>query len=315
MPLASIAEYYLYFGGWVLKSFMPMFILLATLFSVSVLARRNEVLAMKTSGISLYRLTMPLLITATILAAGHFYYNEYLYPSANRRRLEIKEFTIEKRPPHRLKHANNIYRQVGPGYFYTMASLNIERGEGKDLRVYKTERNRLTEIITAREVAYRDHQWVARAGTLRRFDSTGESFSEFDVLAIPDIEDTPEDFSRPIGKPEDMGYNELKAYIDLMKRTGGPYIRESIDLDIKLSFPLASIIVVLISVPFASNPRRGSIAVSIAAGSLISLLYFVLFRVLQSAGYNERIPKELAVWGVNGFFFLIGLVAIVKAKK
>ena len=112
-----------------------------------------------------------------------------------------------------------------------------------------------------------------------------------------------------------MSYDELKSYIELMKRTGGPYLRESIDLDIKLSYPLASVIVVLISIPFASNPRRGGIAVSIAAGALISLVYFVLFRVLQSAGYNERVPRELAVWGVNGLFFVVGLAAMVKAKK
>ncbi|MEW5995559.1 MAG: LptF/LptG family permease, partial [Candidatus Zixiibacteriota bacterium] len=150
---------------------------------------------------------------------------------------------------------------------------------------------------------------------LREFDSTGESYTEFDQYPLPDIEDRPDDFSKPIGKPEDMSYDELKAYIDLMKRTGGPYLRESIDLDIKLAFPLTSIIVVLISVPFASSPRRGGIAVSIAAGALISLAYFVLFRVLQSAGYNERIPKELAIWGVNGLFFLVGVVSMMLSKK
>ncbi|MEW5994918.1 MAG: LptF/LptG family permease, partial [Candidatus Zixiibacteriota bacterium] len=235
VPLLSIAEYYLYFGGWVVKSFMPVFILLATLFSVSILARRRELLAMKTSGISLYRLVLPYLIATILLSLGHLYYNEYLYPSANRRRLEIKEFTIKKRPQQRLTHVSNVYRQIRPGYFYTVASLNITRAEGKDLKVYKTERNRLREILTASRVVYREHQWVALDGVLREFDSTGELYTEFDQYPLPDIEDRPDDFSKPIGKPEDMSYDELKAYIDLMKRTGGPYLRESIDLDIKLA--------------------------------------------------------------------------------
>jgi len=315
VPLLSIAEYYLYFGGWVIKSFMPMFVLLATLFSVSIMARRNELLAMKTSGLSLYRITLPYLLAAILLSLGHLYYNEYLYPPANKRRLEIKEFTIEKRSKQRLKHVSNIYRQIRPGYFYTVANFNIDRAEGRDLKVYRTDQNRLSQIITASTVHYRDHQWLAREGMIRTFDSAGESFSEFAEMTLPDIKDKPEDFSKRIGKPEDMSYDELKSYIELMKRTGGPYLRESIDLAIKLSFPLASVIVVLISIPFASNPRRGGIAVSIAAGALISLVYFVLFRVLQSAGYNERVPRELAVWGVNGLFFVVGLAAMVKAKK
>lgn len=292
----SIIEYYVYFGGWVVKSFLPMFVLLATLFSVSILARRNEILAMKSSGVSLYRLTLPYLVTASLLALGHIYYNEYLYPPANKRRLEIKEFTIEKKSKQALSHVSKIYRQIRPGYFYTIGSFNVDRDEGKDLKVYKTNQNRLSQIITASGVHYRDHRWVARDGVIRTFgDSSGESYSDFVEMTLRDIEDKPEDFAKRIGKPEDMSYDELKAYIDLMKRTGGPYLHESIDLDIKLSYPLASIIVILISIPFASNPRRGGIAVSIAVGALISLVYFVLFRVLQSAGYNEKIPKEMAL--------------------
>jgi lipopolysaccharide export LptBFGC system permease protein LptF len=100
-----------------------------------------------------------------------------------------------------------------------------------------------------------------------------------------------------------------------MKRTGAPYLRESIDLELKYSYPLASVIIVFICIPFASNPRRGGIAVSIAVGALIALLYFVLFRVLQSAGYNDKIPKELAVWGVNAAFFAVGIILMLKARK
>ncbi len=315
VPLLSILEYYLYFGGWVIKSFLPMFVLLATLFSISILARRNELLAMKTSGLSLYRIARPLFVVAVLLSLGHLYYNEYLYPPANKRRLEIKEFTIEKRSLQRLHNVKNIFRQIRPGYFYTIAGFHVDRAEGRDLKVYKTDHNRLSQIITAATIHYQDFRWVARNGVVRTFDSTGESFSEFTVLPLPDIMDKPADFSKRIGKPEDMSYDELKAYIELMKRTGGPYLRESIDLEIKLAYPLASIIVVLISIPLASNPRRGGIAVSIATGALISLVYFVLFRLLQSAGYNERLPRELAVWGVNGLFFIVGVVTMLKVRK
>ena len=100
-----------------------------------------------------------------------------------------------------------------------------------------------------------------------------------------------------------------------MKRAGSPYVREAIDLQIKYSFPLANFIVVLISIPFASNPKRGGVAVSFAVGTLFALIYFVLFRVLQSAGYNEKVPDYVAVWGVNALFFLVGLFSFITARK
>jgi LPS export ABC transporter permease LptG len=315
VPILEILEYYAYFGGWVVKSFFPMFVLLAVLFSVSILARRQEILAMKATGLSLYRITAPLLVTSLILAVGHFYYSEYVYPPANKRRLEIKEFTIEKKSRRALNRVHNIYRQIGKGHFYTIGSFNVQRREGSDLKVYRAERNRLSEIITAAHIEYVNFRWVASNGVVRTFDGSGESFREFQALDLPDIKEEPEDFSRRIGKPEDMSYDELGRYIELMKRTGGPHLRESIDLDLKLAFPLSSCIVVLICIPFASNPRRGGIAVSFALGTVVSLMYFVMFRSLQSAGYNEKVPHELAVWGVNGLFLLIGLISMWRARK
>ncbi len=316
VPVLSILEYHLYFGGWIVKSFLPMFILIASLFSVSILARRNEVLAMKASGLSLYRIALPFLVVVGFLSVGHFYYNEYIFPPANKRRLEIKEYTIERKSRHALTNVANIYRQIQPGYFYTIDHFNVERGEGGDIKMYRTSDDRLRSIITAERIEYRDHKWIAFDGAEREFfDSTGERFHTFDRMVLSDIEEKPEDFAKKIGDPEDMGIEELKQYIDLMKRTGGPYTREAVDLGIKYAFPMTSFIIVLIAIPYASNPRRGGLAVSISVGALISLIYFVLFRVLQSAGYNDKIPREVAVWGVNALFFVFGLFSMLKARK
>ena len=134
-------------------------------------------------------------------------------------------------------------------------------------------------------------------------------------MIIGDIKDKPDDLARRLGKPEDMGLDELRQYIDLMKRTGGPYLRESVDLKIKYSYPLTSFIVVLICVPFASNPRRAGIAVSIAVGALIALIYFVLFRMAQSAGWNGKVPEDVAAWGINGLFLLVGLILMWRSPK
>ncbi len=316
VPLVNILEYYLYFGGWVIKSFFPVFILLSTLFSVSMLARRNEILAMKSSGLSLYRITLPFFLISILLAMFHFNYNEYIYPPANKKRLEIKKFTIEKKSKEALSKISNIYRQISPGYFYTIENFNTTRQDGGNFRLYKSVNNQLSRIITAEKIYYRDFIWHLEKVVVRNFDdSAHESFSRLDTLMVFDIKDKPDDFARRIGNPEDMGFDELKQYIDLMKRTGGTYVREAIDLKIKYAYPMTSVIVILIAIPFASNPRRGGVAVSFAAGAMIALLYFVLFRTMQSAGYNEKIPENLAVWGVNSLFFLAGLVLMIKARK
>lgn len=316
VSMIQVLEYYTYFAGWVLKSFTPMFVLLATLFSVSILTRKHEILAMKASGRSLYRLTLPFAIVALLIAMGHFYYNEYIFPPANQRKLELKNFTIEKKSRSVHTKVRNVRRQVSPECIYTIGNFDTERLSGNDFRYYKTGQNRYEEVIFADKIIYRDYLWQAIDGVKRTFpDGSNTEFEKFDTLIVGDIKDKPSDLAQRLGKPEDMGIEELKYYIQLMKRTGGPYTRESVDLELKYAFPFSSFIVVLICVPFASNTRRSGIAISLATGAMIALIYFVLFRMMQSAGYNAKIPVELAAWGVNGLFFVIGLFLMWRAPK
>ncbi|MEA3297850.1 MAG: LptF/LptG family permease, partial [candidate division Zixibacteria bacterium] len=237
-------------------------------------------------------------------------------PDANKKRLEIKNFTIEKKSKRTYNRVRNIHRQISKGHFYRISSFNVDRAQGTDIGIYESEGNRIKKITVASRIVYADHRWLALDAVVRSFDTlNGESYEEYDTLVCNCIREKPEAFSKRIGKPEDMSYDELKTYVEFMKRAGGPYLREAIDLNMKIAYPLTSCIVVLICIPFAANPKRSGIAVSFAVGALISLLYFVLLRSAQSAGYNEKIPKELAVWGVNGLFFIVGLITMFKARK
>ncbi len=316
VPLIEVLEYYTYFGGWIIKSFLPMFIMLAVLFSVSVLSRKNEILAMKASGISLYRIALPILVAVFFLSGGHFYYNEYIYPPLNKKRLEIKNFTIKKKSKRSFNRMSNLKRQISPGSVYSLETFNVERKEGKNFKYYKRDKNRITEVLTAQELVYEDFRWLAKDGQIRKFgDTSGISFIEFDTLTITAIKDKPEDLARMLGKPEDMGLEELADYIELQKRTGSPHIKESIDLRLKFAFPMSSIIIVLICIPYAVGSKKTGIALSIATGALISLFYFVTFKILQSMGYSEKIPEWVAVWGINIIFFMIGSLSMLRARK
>jgi len=315
VPMKDIITYYIYFAGWILKSFLPVFVLLAALISIGILARRNEILAMKASGISLYRIAAPFLVFTLLLSIGHIYYNEVIYAEANKKRVEMKEYTIRKRSPRHHTTTRNIYRQVNKNFFYTIASYNASTMEGREIRLYRSFQDRLAELITAPRLDYTSQGWTLYDGVKRIFEDSIESFEEFDTLVVSYIKERPSDFEVPLGKPEDMAYRELEHYIDMMKRTGGPYQRELVDLKLKLSYPLASFIVILICVPIASNPKRGGIAISVALGTGIALLYFIAFKVTQSFGYNERLHPDVAAWLINGIFFLTGLMITWRSRK
>jgi lipopolysaccharide export system permease protein len=314
-PIGDILMYYVYFSGWVVKSFLPVFVLLASLTSIGILARKNEILAMKASGISLYRIAAPLLIFTFLLSLGHFYYSEYIFPEGNKKRLELKEFTIKKRSAKSKQQVQNIYRQVNDNLFFVIKSYNVPGMRGNQIKIFRTEDGRLAELISADSILYSSRNWVLYDGVRRLFSDTTSSFVKFDSMSAPFIKDKPSDFEKPLGKPEDMGYEELKHYINVMKRTGGSYYPELVDLKFKISYPFSSFIVILLCVPIATNPKRGGIAVSFAIGAGIALVYFVCFKVTQSLGYSERLNPDVAAWLINLVFLVIGVVIMWKTKK
>ncbi len=315
VALMDIAIYYVYFAGWVIKSFLPVFVLLAALTSIGILARRLEILAMKSNGISLYRIAAPLLLFTFILSVAHIYFNEVIFPPGNKKRVEMKEYTIKKRSRADQLRANDLYRQVNPSLFFVIRSYDIPKREGKQIKIYRSEEGRLAELITADKIVYTSRNWMLYNGVRRTFEDTTEQYSTFDSLSAAFIEDKPSDFERPLGHPEDMGYEELQNYIEVMKRTGGPYVRELVDLKFKFSYPFISFIVIFICVPLASNPKRGGIAFSIAFGAGVALLYFVSFKVVQSLGYSEKLSPDMAAWLINGAFLLIGFTIMWRAPK
>ncbi|MCX6825813.1 MAG: LptF/LptG family permease [candidate division Zixibacteria bacterium] len=314
VPILQVLTYYLYFAGWIFKSFLPVFVLLAALISIGILARKNELLAMKTSGISLYRIIAPIFLFTFLLTGVHIYYNEFIFPEPNKKMVEMREYTIRNRGEDFRWTTQNIYRQVDKSLFFTINSYNLARQEGADIKLYRSANDKLAEFITAKRMKFTPHGWMLYNGAKRILgDST--TFTDFDSLPANYIKDKPSDFETPIGNPEDMGYKELSHYIELMKRVGSPYQRQLVDLKLKLAYPFSSVIVILICVPIASNPKRGGLAISFALGAGIALLYFICFKVTQSFGYNEKLQPAVAAWMINGIFLLVGLIIIFRTKK
>ena len=63
VPAMVTITYYLYTIPWFISVALPMSMLMSTVFSIGMMVKRNEWTAMKSTGISLYRLSAPLLFS------------------------------------------------------------------------------------------------------------------------------------------------------------------------------------------------------------------------------------------------------------
>ncbi len=149
--------------------------------------------------------------------------------------------------------------------------------------------------------------WVFRNGWERGFG--GEELREFRTFAattMPGLTETPQYFKRDPRLSSEMSFGELARYIRDLRRSGFDTMRLRVQLNHKLAYPLVTLVMAVLAVPFAlSAGRSGSLAgVGIAIG--VAVAYWVVSSTLEAMGYVNVLPAVLAAWSPDLLFALAG---------
>lgn len=311
----DVVLYYVYSVPFILTYVIPVSLLLGTVFSMGIMARRNELTALIASGVSLVRVAAPILVTAILVSCFSAWFNDVVVANANRKKDDIKHYNIEKHPRSNPEVKENFHYLGERGFVYLAGTYDGRTKELFDVVVQQFDRNTLRYRIDAREAAWEDSTWVFFNGFKRTFTGDGEQVEEFDRLAVPEISERPSDFAKEEIDRENMKYGELKRYVEKVRRSGGSVEKYLVDLYFKLSFPFSGSIFVLIGIAFASGKRKQSVASGFGLTLVVAFMYYGVLRVGQTLGHNGVVPPLLAAQMGNIIFLVIGLVALVRANR
>jgi len=311
-----ITLYYLYYLPEILKILTPVALLVSTLFTIGRLSTQNEITAIKTGGISLYRIMLPLATFSILLSFGQLYFNGWIVPKSLQSKFQIEEKYLYKRisggPIFNLYFRDNPTTNVIIQYY----DAETKTGNKTFIETYSSERTpRLMKRTEARKITWDslNSKWILYGGLVR--DLSGEKIvmSPFDSLSA-DIRISHDKIAQLRRSPEEMNFSELKDYIDILKQGGKDVRKQMIEYYGNFAFPFANLIVILFGVPFASVRRKGGLAIQIGAALVISFLYLVFTKISQTIGFAADIDPILAGWGANIIFFILGLVTIWKTR-
>ncbi len=335
--LFMVLKYYFFYTPYIVALTLPVAMLLACLFSLGQLARHNELTAMKSAGISLYRILLPVFALSfgvSVLVIG---FGGWVVPLAYEKKEEIKTVEIEKGKKEKDMLLENIFVQDQEGRILHLATYDTKQKLGTGALVQRFEENRLKEEIRAERLIWRNDGWVFENGVHRIFSDSvpepqaaekpertredslpvnpAEEFRAFRELFQMDLKIKPEALGRKRKKPDEMGYLELAEYVKLKRRSGQIVAKERTDLHVKIAFPFVNFIIVLLGAPLAANPKRSGLAIGFALSLFISFVYYTLIRMCQSFGYSEKLSPLLAAWAANILFAVLGTILLVRAKK
>jgi LPS export ABC transporter permease LptG/LPS export ABC transporter permease LptF len=315
VPFLTVVDYFRYLTPYLLYNLAPLGALVAVLVTLGVMSKNNEVVALKASGISLYRLAVPLLFAGLSLSATMLVLDDTYLPYANQRQDSLRN-QIKGRPPQTYTHPQRwIFGENSKIYNYDLFDPAQKLFGGLSVVELEPETFQVRRRIFAARARWSESQklWVLESGWVRDFsDGTIARYERFSATALPELKEPPSYFNREIRQAFQLSWRELRRYINDLHRAGFDVSNLTVQWHVKIAFPLIAPISMLLAIPFAFLVgTRGAVG-GVAIGLTIGIAYWTLARLLDAMGGVGQLPPFLAGWSPDLIFFFLGLYFYLK---
>jgi len=306
-PLLTVVRYFFYKAPLLISRVIGFATLFSTLFCLGMLARAYEITAIRSSGITVQRIALPLLILSLLICGFSFVWNETLVPVFAHRAQTIYRTEIKNRQQQSLLGTHDIWIR-GEGSFINVDRFDTHTSTLENVTVFRLNRDftlrSLVEIPTAQ---WSPDGWKTTPAVEWELLSNGNMLRRDVNMALP-ITETPADLKLLARDAEEFTFFDLQKQIADMRSKGIDTTSYEVDLQTKLALPFISPLMVLLAVPFALKRQiTGSLALSFGVALLIGFGYWVLAAFCISLGHGGALPSWAAAWIPDTIFALIGL--------
>jgi len=306
-PAATLVRYYEYQALQMAFDTAPLAVLVTTLVTFSLLARTNEITACRALGISLYRLALPALAGAALVAAGSTFLQAQVLPASNHKVQEAKD-RIKGRPSQRTLRSADKQWMLGQGRFmYNFLAYDERRSALQRMQVFEfDDSHQLVARLYADEATFGAEGWVMREGWARTF--LGREQLDFRPLPEPvriDLPEAPSFFAAEPRRPAQMTFGELAEYVADLRESGQPQPKYEVALQNKVAFPVASVVMALVGLPFAFRLQRRGALYGLGISIILGMVFLAVYAFFSKLGEVGALPAAVAVWSPSLLFSLL----------
>jgi LPS export ABC transporter permease LptG len=309
VTLATLLAYLAWATPQFLTWILAIAVLLSALVTIGLLTKSSELIVMRACGVSLYRTALPLLAFAVAASGILLAFEERVLVITNRRAEYLRH--IIRGGSAQMFDVLNRKWLIGPnGEMYHYEFYDPRRQEQNQLAIFEFDPNthalsRRTYATQARfapsESESDDTPWLARSGWQREFSSVDVSrFTPFNETWLP-LEPA-EYFVTEAPDADRMNYGQLKKYVQDLKASGYNVLDHEVSLHRKIAFPLVTVIMTFIAVPFAVTTGQRGALYGIGVGIVLALVYWTMISVFAALGAAGIVPPALAAWAPNLLF-------------
>lgn len=319
MPRQAVVAYYLYTLPWFVSIALPMSTLLATLFSMGLMNKRNEITAMKASGFSIRRIGASLLLVGLVISASSFFFDDLLVSEGMRLKADVQSQYLarEYRRKHKVKK-KNIFLQQSPTEHIAIDRFDYRNQLAHGVYIQRYERGRLAQRIDFRRLKWDEgaQRWRGTNYRVRSFDH------EADTVITEQGQDTllalaikPVNLMKMSVTPEEMRFSELQDFVAQLIRNGIDPTRWEVNMHFKVAFAMTSFIMVLFGLPLSVGRPRSGLAFGAGMSVFVIFGYYAAIKLGQSLGFKGVLDPLLSVWLPNILFLALGFFLLRRLRS
>ena len=318
--LRQILWYFVLKCPGILFQIMPLAVLMSTLLTLTILSRHNEITAMRSSGISLYWVSVPFLVVAQALSLLMLWASDAVIPGANQQAEMLREVQIEGRNPRAVFQGNEIWVRLSDQTLMKGALPDDTAPRIYGISLYRLGQDfSVKEIVYAKELRYENDGWVLISGSSRTFlPGQVTKSSQFARLPIQ-LNQKPEDFRRTVHiDSEALSLRELAAYVEHLRQDGYNPARYATDLFGRTAFPFVCLIMAIIGITMSlaeTGSRSTGLVRGVGYSLLVGFLYWTAHSVALAFGRSDVVPPLLAGWAANILFLSFAGYLFLRVRQ
>lgn len=316
-PVATVVRYYKYQALQMAFDTAPLAVLVTTLVTFSLLARTNEITACRSLGVSLYRLAVPAIVGACVIALGATFLQAQVLPASNQKVAEAKD-RIKGRPNQRTVRSADRQWLLGQGRFmYNYLSFDERRATLRSLHVFEFDRgHQLVARLFADEARHDARGWIATGGWTRTFAEREQlDYAPFPGAVSIDLPEEPSYFASEVRRPSQMTFGELSSYVAELRASGQPQPKYEVALYNKLAFPVAAVVMALVGLPFAFRLQRRGALYGLGVAVILGMVFLAVYAFFSTLGEVGALPAMVAVWSPSVVFSLLSAYLFLGVRS
>jgi lipopolysaccharide export system permease protein len=314
-PPAILTQYYLNSLPLIILRVSPLSLLIGTLYTFGELNKNNEIISMRSTGISVFRISFPIIFFAALVSISIFFLQEKILIYSQKKVEDIK-LRFMQSDSARVSEERNLAFTSGDMIFFS-ALFSPKEKILKNVKIFEQDKNlNITKQVICKSIIHKDDLWIGKDIIEYTLDGNGN------IVGMPlnyatkriDLTEKPHEliFKKSIFS-QFASLQNLKKEINSLKKikTKETLANLTIDYYQKIADPFSHLFLVIGILPLALEIKKRKVALSsLGVGFIFGFIYYCFSSFSIALGKSGIILPFFSAWLAPLFFITVGLTGL-----